>query len=327
MQTVSDGQNKKKVWLYSGLLLAGLLFGFVMLQNLAREFAPYTWKKTPCTIRKAEIVRPEPESQHYIFSVSYDYDFEGNRFNNTTWRRRVDLEPYDSYSALTDQAGKYFLEPNAQCYVNSNDPVQAVLHRENPVRLLLLVIPLVPIFLAGHGLLRLRRSSLRRQEPARTTVRFALQLIALSVVAFGLFLFFIFFVRGAFNLIRAASWKPATCTVIRSYLYTDQTSTTGSGSTNRRPGSRLRILFFYIYGGKEFRADRYDFVRWGTSGNKQATILQQYPAEAQVPCYINAAKPYEAVLNRRFTLRYLLGLLPLLIAAAGIVLFFAARRN
>jgi hypothetical protein len=313
---------RKKLLLYCGLLIAGVLLGFLMFQNLMREFASYTWKKTPCTIQKAEIVRPEPDSQRYIFDVSYQYEFGGSRFENKQWRKRQDLEPFDSYSALTDQTGRFMIDRNAFCYVDPDDPRQAVLQRENPLRLLLLIIPLVPILPAVLSLLRLKKQQATATAPSKGKLRFVLQGVALLLIAFGLFLFFIYFVRGMVNLVRAASWKPATCTVIDSYLYTDRTSSTSAGA---RPGYRLRILFSYAHEGKEFKADRYDFVRWGTSGSKQAKILQQYPAEAKVSCFINSAKPYEAVLNRRLTLRYFMGLLPLMICAAGIVLFRVAR--
>jgi len=295
-----------------------------MLQNLARELAPYTWRKTPCTIRKAEIIKAAPESQHYHFSVSYDYDFDGNRFNNTMWRR-ADLQPHDSYSALTDQTGKYLIDPNSFCFVDPDHPERAVLQRENPARLLLLLIPFLVVFPAGMGLLRLRRPASGSERSNRMKTRMGMQLVALAVAGFGFFLFYIFFVRAVFDVIRAAAWEPSTCTVIDSYLYTDQTSLS-SGSSNKRPGYRLRILFSYIYGGREFRADRYNFIRWGTGGQKQAKILRQYPAEARVPCYVNAGKPYEAVLNRNLSFGYFMGLLPLLIAAAGMILFFVASR-
>jgi hypothetical protein len=160
--------------------------------------------------------------------------------------------------------------------------------------------------------------------PRTRKVRFALQLVAAGVIALGLFLFTIFFVRGVFDVIRAAKWEHSSCQVIDSYLHTDEASTTGTGTRTR--GYRLRILYSYTYGGKDFLADRHNFVRWGTGGKKLTHILNRYPAEAKVDCFINPKMPYEAVLNRSFSMSYLMGLLTLTIAAAGVVLYCAARR-
>lgn len=312
----NSAQRRKKIFLNSGLLFVGLLLAVTMLGNLKRDFAPYFWKKTGCVIRKAEIVKPEPDSLLYNFSVSYDYEFEGNRFNNSTWRR-TDPGPYDSYSALTDRVGKYMLDSSSSCYVNPRDPTQVVLARENPLRILFLLIPVLVMVPAARALI----------FPDRPLIplRAALQLVAFGVVAFGFFLFWIFFGQSMFDLIRSRAWKPSTCTVITSYMYTGPSSNT-TGSSTRTRGHRLRILFSYVYGGKEFRADRYDFIRWGSGGTRLTPILNRYPADAQIECYVNPTKPYEAVINRTLSMRNFLGLLPLLIALAGVVLLMVAKR-
>lgn len=295
-----------------------------MLSNLATELAPYFWEKRPCTIRKAEIAKTEPQSYHYTFAVLYDYEVNGKIMQSNRWRR-ISVEPFDSYSALSDKTGKYTLQPNHFCYVNPGNPSEAVLQRENPLRVLLLVFPLLMIIPGAVGLLKLFKPEAIPPVARRPRLRFGLQLVAAGVVGFGLFLFVIFFVRAVFDLIRAAKWEQTTCQVIDSYLHTDAASTTGTGSKTR--GYRLRILYSYIYGGKDFLADRYNFVRWGTGGKKLTHILNQYRAETKVDCFINPGKPYQAVLNRSFSLRYLMGLLPMLISAAGMVLFLVARRS
>jgi hypothetical protein len=316
-------QSGKKIFLYGGLVVAGALFAFQIFSNLAQELAPYFWKKRPCTIRKAEIAKTEPQSQHYIFAVLYDYEVDGKTFHSNRWRP-VPVEPFDSYSALSDQTGRFIMRPDHSCYVNPQNPSEAVLQRENPLRVLLVVFPLLMIVPGTFGLLKLFKPAAIPVVRTRR-LRFALQLVATGVIGFGLFLFTIFFVHGLFDVIRAAKWEHSSCQVIDSYLHTDESSTTGTGTRTR--GYRLRILYSYIYGGKKFLADRYNFVRWGTGGKKLTHILNQYPAEAKVDCFINPKEPYQAVLNRSFSMSYLMGLLPLIFSGAGIVLFLAAHRR
>lgn len=317
--TPVEKQKTKKTFLFAGLLLAGSLFAYIMLGNLWQEMSPYFWKKTPCTIRKAEIAKTAPQSQLYAFHVSYDYKVDGKSFRSEYWRPQA-VEPYDSYSALSDQTGKYAIQPNHFCFVNPENPSQAVLQRENPLRILLLVIPLLMIIPGLFGLLKLYKPDAIPVGLRTGQLRVVLQLVAVVMIGFGLFLFTILFLQGIFNVARSAKWQRSTCQVIESYLHTDQTSGTSSGS--KTPGYRLRILFAYTYDGKEFLSDRYDFIRWGTGGSRLTRILQQYPAEAKVDCFINPKKPYQAVLNRGFTPRYLIGMLPLVIAVAGLILFF-----
>ena len=317
-------QKRKKALLYSGLLFAGSLFAFTILGNLWQELSPYFWKKTPCTIRKAEIAKTEPLSQYYGFHVLYDYEFGGKKFHSNYWRPQQ-VEPYDSYSALSDQTGKYAIQPNHFCYVNPQNPSQAVLQRENPLRILLLVFPLLMIIPGLFGLLKLYKPDAIPVALRTGKLRFAFQLVAIVMIGLGFFLFTILFVQGIFNVVRSAKWQRSTCKVIDSYLHTDQSSSTSSGS--KTPSYRLRILFAYTYEGKEFLSDRYDFIRWGTGGKRLTRILNQYPAEAKVECFINPKKPYQAVLNRGFTFRYLMGMLPLVIAGAGLIMFFVGRRT
>jgi hypothetical protein len=142
--------------------------------------------------------------------------------------------------------------------------------------------------------------------------------------------FLIFFAAGAAGawfllwrpvsrLVASRSWTEMECTVLSSQVATVSGS---DGDTYK-----IDIHYTWTLGGRIYESNRYDFMIGSSSGTqgKQA-VVDRYPPGARVPCWIDPADPSSAVLSRGLSPVYLIGLVPVLFLAVGLIgLIWTAR--
>lgn len=117
--------------------------------------------------------------------------------------------------------------------------------------------------------------------------------------------------RPLARVLAARSWTEESCIVLESRVA--ESSDSDGGSTYKP-----EIVYSYSVGGVVRQSERYEFADVYSSGYEgKAEIVARYPPGLRTVCYINPEDPGEAVLNRGLSLVYLLGLFPLLFAAAG----------
>jgi len=81
----------------------------------------------------------------------------------------------------------------------------------------------------------------------------------------------------------------------------------------------VNILYSYEFNGREFKANRYNFIGGSSSGsNRKYAIVAKYPPASRSFCYVNPADPTEAVLERGFTPAMWIGLIPLVFVLVGL---------
>ena len=104
-------------------------------------------------------------------------------------------------------------------------------------------------------------------------------------------------------------WQATPCTVVSS-----QVASSSDGDTYR-----VDITYTYVVeGAGEIRGSNYDFMKVSSSGyDGKAAIVARYPPGTKTTCWVNPANATESVINRDFSLTYLLGLFPLIFVAVG----------
>lgn len=137
------------------------------------------------------------------------------------------------------------------------------------------------------------------------------------VLFFGIFLavgcalsYFLLW-RPMSHFLAAQSWQATPCTIESSQV----------AESSDSDGTTYKVAVTFTYAGSdglEYRSSRYDFLGVSSSGyDGKAAVVAQYPAGARTTCWVDPENPGEAVLNRDFSLLYLIGLFPLVFVAAG----------
>lgn len=124
------------------------------------------------------------------------------------------------------------------------------------------------------------------------------------------------------RLREARGWNPVPCVIVSSSLRAGIKKDPDDKETMHY---RPEVVFEYSFGEKEFRSDRYNF-RTGQSTNAgdEGAIVNRYPVGLKTVCYVNPTDPSEAVLDRSYSPKLLVGVLPLVCVLSGWgVLFYS----
>jgi len=89
----------------------------------------------------------------------------------------------------------------------------------------------------------------------------------------------------------------------------------------------VNVFYRYTFNGREFKANRYNFMGGSSSGyDSKRAIVNRLPPGTETVCYVNPAEPTQAVLERGFTAEMWFGLIPLVfVLIGGGGLFFTLR--
>ena len=111
--------------------------------------------------------------------------------------------------------------------------------------------------------------------------------------------------RPLYRLYQAHSWTPTACEVI--------SSQTVRGDDTARP----EIIYRYEVGGRQYTADRYDFLPGSRGDRTIPVIVANHPAGKKFECYVDPDDPTRAVISREWTFWYLMGI-PFFVLFSGI---------
>jgi hypothetical protein len=108
-----------------------------------------------------------------------------------------------------------------------------------------------------------------------------------------------------YRVFQARGWTPTPCEVISSRIvHGDETA-------------RAEIVYRYQVGGRQYTADRYNFVPGSTSDSTVPAVVASHAPGTKFECYVDPDDPSRAVINRTATLWYFLGV-PFFVMFAGI---------
>ncbi len=312
------------------VLLIFLGVGSFMTIIMAREFiqtvGTYSWKPVAGEIVSSEVTKA---GQDYQFQVEYRYPYNGEEY--TSHQFGTGSKKYSDYRAAQQMALRYEAGSKTTCYVNPKAPTEAILQRGSLWFGFAVLFPLLFVAIGGGGLVFMVRYALKQRRDAGGEAGESQRAISESAkgasgkavgrVFFGAFLviglivFYFLGIRPVALVISARNWTRLPCTVVSSQVRSHR----GDKSTTYS----VDILYAYEIGGREYRANRYNFMGGSSSGRAgKAKIVRAHPPGKKTVCYVDRNDPTNAVLVRDFTPSMLLGLIPLvfvLIGAGGLL--------
>jgi hypothetical protein len=132
-------------------LVGGVATWFVTIRPLAGLVAARSWVETPCTILASQVAESsDSDGTTYKVDVRYSYVFAGGEHRS----ERYDFfNAYSSgYQGKADVVARYPPGARTVCYVNPDDPSEAVIDRSPGPRYLVGLVPLVFLFIGVGGI-------------------------------------------------------------------------------------------------------------------------------------------------------------------------------
>lgn len=118
----------------------------------------------------------------------------------------------------------------------------------------------------------------------------------------GLFFLIYLGVRPVWLVRRASDWIETPCSVVSSKLREESSSGQPGSMRSSGPTYNVEIVYRYEFQGREYQANRYDFVNLFTPDRaKWDGIVKAHPPGRQTACFVNPVSPAEAVLVREWT--------------------------
>jgi hypothetical protein len=111
--------------------------------------------------------------------------------------------------------------------------------------------------------------------------------------------------RPLYHAYVADGWMPTACEVISSRIVRGDDT------------ARADIVYRYTIGGREYTANRYNFLPGSTSDSTVPAVVAAHAPGTKFECYVDPADPSSAVINRTPTLWYFMGV-PFFVMFVGI---------
>jgi len=157
-------------------------------------------------------------------------------------------------------------------------------------------------------------------QPASPVQRIFVGLFFSVFLAMGGAFFYFTVLQPFFQSTAARHWVETPCRVLSSEVKYHSGSKGGTYSEE--------IAYAYQVDGREYHSDRYQFLRFSSSGRQaKANVVAKYPRGRQAVCYVNPKSPSEAVLDRGFAPVGWFAFFPLVFVGIGMVGLVGAVRG
>ncbi len=303
----------------------GLFFLVMLMAQTYKNIQARSWQRTPCVISRSSVTTV---SDGYRFDVTYGYRWQGRDYSSSQYSIGGDTTQSDIQDA---DALKRKYREGAQhvCYVNPEDPRQAVLTHSSFWIALFAFLPLIFVLVGGGLLYKTwipgspaktadlspKTSSSRNRGRVAGAIFFSL--FFFTGLAVGVFWIF----PAIYKSLSSDTWIETPCQILSSRV---QSHSDSDGTTYS-----VDISYTYTVGGVQYRSSRYGFIGGSSSGYQgKAAVVRRYPPGSRAVCYINPDDPSEAVLNTELGWGALLGLIPVVFMTVGLAGgFFMIRKK
>lgn len=275
-----------------------------------------SWTETPCQIISSSVDSTRDEEHPYQFAVAYKYQWEGAPHRSSEFKRGG--ARFGDYQKAAKLMNRYPAGSKGVCYVDPENPADAVLERSQPWIVLAVFFPLIFVVIGLGGIYFTWRGSPRAspavEQPKSTRPKVngrvvGVPFFALFLVA-GLAAFYWMLIGPLIRMSGARGWTEVPCQIISSAVRSHR----GDDSTTYK----VDILYEYEIDGRKHRSNRYAFLTGSSSGyGGKARVVHRYPPGSRQVCYVSPKDPSEAVLHRGWVTEMWFGFLPLLFVAAG----------
>lgn len=318
-----------------GLIFLGVggWIGWATVHDVLLTFDTRSWTPATCTVTSSSVELPEGD-EDFRFVVSYRYRVGGRDFTGDRYRH--------GYYSSQDSAKAYRLQerfPTAArvpCWIDPDDPGRSILELRSFAHAGWLLLPLVMMLVSGGALYWMWGPKRRRAETSATEastevgaesadpspIEAARQGFTSGATGCMVAFFGVFFAAGFLvvwftflgpwlDSLAARDWVAADCEVVRSRVQTHSGDDSDTYSVD--------ILYRYRFDGREYHADRYEFLGGSSSGYQaKAEIVEQYPPGHRFTCWVDPDDPAVAVIHRELSGRNLVALMGLPFLAAGL---------
>ncbi|MCD6392043.1 MAG: DUF3592 domain-containing protein [Planctomycetes bacterium] len=160
------GRNKRGKFVgfivFAMFAIAGLVGSyFLLVLPIKNVIAARSWVETPCRILSAQVKsHSDSDGTTYSIDISYQYEFKGKTFICDRYNFMGGSS--SGRSGKRAVVDKYRKAKNPVCFVNPDNPAQAVLVRGFQPMMLFGLIPLVFVAVGLGGIVGITRKSKRR---------------------------------------------------------------------------------------------------------------------------------------------------------------------
>jgi len=316
-RSVGTGSRLIGTLFFGVFFLMGLFFEVMIVRQTVENFGIYNWTQAEAVIVSSSISPPRSNEHDPELHVRYSFTFRGEqRICDRIEAGSVALETGEAYR-LAERYAPGSLVP---CWVNPDNPGDAVLQRKSRATGLMALFPLIFVGVGVIGIWAMWRRKTEADDGAGKPISSRTKSTKaghLTMAAFfGVFLLvgcgvtYPVFVRPVLKILAARSWTEVPCEIVSSRVKTNSDS---DGNTYR-----VDVVYRYTYQSRTYTSNRYHFMTGSSSGYEgKAAAVRKFPAGSQATCYVDPAAPAEAVLDRNAAGDLWIGLIPLVFVAVG----------
>jgi len=341
LQTDSDPTPPKR---QPGLIVFGLIwtafssiFVAVGLSTAWKAVKVGGWNEVPCEIERFEIRADAKKDPVFTPDLVFRYEIDGRRYQGTRlWPDKKGSDDYEDLAEIRESLAQGPEGPRespvgtvAECRVNPADPSDAVLRGKGIADLagglvfalfggffVLIGIGLLLGGIKGAGAKAKSKGSSNEAPPFVLLVFFTFFGVAGLGMLGGLV------VPKAFEWVSMRGWQATPAEVIWSRVRSKSDS---DGTTYA-----VDLFYRYEFGGREYRANRYDLMGGSSSGHSsKQEVVRAHPAKSRLEVFVDPDQPWRAVVRRDLGWGALFALFPLPFLAVGVggLWWFFRRRN
>ncbi|MCM8814077.1 MAG: DUF3592 domain-containing protein [Candidatus Omnitrophica bacterium] len=148
----TTAEPRALVLFFAIFLLFGLGFSLLIVGQFFRDIRPYFWPRAGAIILSSGIAESNPANGALRFSpdILFQYRYQGTTYQSNR-PANLEISSHD-YTAIRVFCLRYPAGATVDCFVNPENPAQAVLERRFPWIVFVLVLPVIFIVIGGGGI-------------------------------------------------------------------------------------------------------------------------------------------------------------------------------
>ena len=313
---------------FSLFAIAGGFVLFFLCSSLSADWKTRSWSAVDAVLlgQSPTLEKTKTESRE---SVPFRYEFQGRTYTRDTVTLPGSMAVNGRRSATFHRLSNKPAGTKVKCFVNPEQPSEAVLEHRSLGYAWFLLLPVVFLLVGLGGMYFVIRAkpasekpaSERHESPANSKSGIVgLRIFgSLFMLVGGLAVWFVG-VKPMLEARAAGNWQQVPCK-IESARVTSYRGSKGSTSYN------IDVAYRYEFDGQQFTGDRYGFSTTSSSSRAWRDAAVRSLRNDPTPvCFVNPSEPSESVLSTELGSEKWFTLIPLIFFAVGLGIFLAAPK-